>query len=257
MGNPQGDWIWYELMTPDPAASTAFYGPLFGWDVNAAGPDNHYHIVTKDGEGVAGFLTLSDDMQAHGAAPGWLGYIGVDDVDAKAAEIKAAGGTIHRAPWDIPGFGRAALVADPDGTVFYIMKGSMPGESTAFAKYKPTVGHCAWNELMAKNADSTLNFYTQQFGWERADTMEMGDMGLYRFIKADGLVMGAAMDAMAGMPTGWSFYLRVANIDDALDTITLNGGRVLNGPIEIPGGEFTVNAIDPQGAMFAIVGARS
>ena len=257
MANPQGDWIWYELITPDPAASTAFYGPLLGWDVNAVGADDHYSIVTANGEGVAGFLKLTDDMQAHGAMPAWLGYIGVDDVDAKAAEIASAGGTIHREPWDIPGFGRAAMVADPDGTVFYIMKGSMPGDSKAFAKHTPTVGHCAWNELMAKNADTTLNFYTQQFGWVRGDTMDMGEMGQYRFINADGVMIGAAMDTMPDMPTAWTFYFRVANIDDALEMLTLNGGRVMHGPQEIPGGEFVINAIDPQGAMFAIVGARS
>ena len=246
-------------MTPDPAASTTFYGPLFGWDVNAAGPDNHYHIVTKDGEGVAGFLTLSDDMQAHGATPGWLGYIGVDDVDAKAAAIKAAGGTIHRAPWDIPGFGRAALVADPDGAVFYIMKGSMPGESKAFAKHAPMIGHCAWNELIAKDADVTLHFYSDQFGWARDDTMDMGDEGggLYRFIRANGAMMGAAMDQAMDLPIGWTFYLRVADIDAALETLTLNGGEVLRGPQEIPGGEFVVNAVDPQGAPFSIIGVRS
>lgn len=256
MANYEGDWLWYELATPDPAGSTAFYGAILGWDVAPTGGD-HYHIISKDGEGIGGFLNLTAEMQKQGAEPAWLGYLAADDVDAKAAEITAAGGTIRMAPWDIPGFGRAALVADPDGNPFYIMKGAMPGESTAFSKFEPRPGHCAWNELIAKSSDKAIAFYGAQFGWSVDGAMDMGDMGQYRFLKGKDAVFGAVMDEAMGLPTGWVYYFRVPSIPVAIETLTALGGQVLHGPQEIPGGDVIVNALDPQGATFALVGSAT
>lgn len=257
MPNFQGDWIWYELVTPDPAASAAFYGDVLGWTTTPTGDGAHYHMNSKDGAGVSGFLTLTDAMRDQGAMAAWLGYIAVGNVNDAAKSIAEAGGMIHMDPWDTPGFGRAALVADVEGTVFYIVTPTNLDDSTAFAKYTPTDGHCAWNELMAKNVATAMAFYADHFGWTSDDAMDMGEMGQYHFLKGADATLGAAMTAPDGMPTGWTFYFRVPDIDAAIATVTAQGGRVLNGPQDIPGGEFVINALDPLGIPFALVGKRS
>lgn len=192
----------------------------------------------------------------------WLGYIDVDDVDTGAKSIKDAGGTIHMEPQDIPGVGRFAFVADPQGVMFYIMKPDPPADnpdsrSIAFAATEPIEGHCAWNELATTNPDAAVEFYTGQFGWRQEGDMDMGPMGKYQFLHHGPVMIGGVMPKMPEMPvSAWSYYFRVPAIDAAVATIKASGGSILQEPMEIPGGEFSISAVDPQGAAFALVGPR-
>lgn len=148
MGNRHGDFIWYELMTSDADAAVAFYGAVLGWQSRRAeGSPMDYRIFGIAGEDVAGILPIPPDADHAQMRPGWLGYVAVDDVDAALAKVTAAGGARHVPPTDVPGVGRFALVADPQRVPFYLMRGAMEGESTAFAQAK--AGHCHWNELAA------------------------------------------------------------------------------------------------------------
>jgi uncharacterized protein len=262
MTNKQGDFIWYELMTSDADAAGDFYGKVVGWNSTVSGqPGMDYRFFfSGDGSdtknGVGGYMAITRDMAAGGARPGWLTYICVDDVDASARSIKAAGGAVHMPPMDIDGVGRMAMVADPQGAPFYIMRGASDETSHAFAKYAPKLGHCAWNELCSSDPASAWKFYGGQFGWTRDGEMDMGPLGKYEFIKSD-VGIGAIMPKMPEVPVSmWSFYFRVAEIDAAVELIKANGGTVFADPIEIPGGEFSLNATDPQGAMFGLVGPR-
>ncbi|MGQ3179692.1 MAG: VOC family protein, partial [Blastomonas fulva] len=120
MTNPHGEFVWYELMTPDIEGASAFYGALLGWTFAASSqPDMDYRFFSAGSEQIGGFLALTPAMQQGGAQPGWLGYIAVDDIDAAIDAITATGGALHMGPQDIPGTGRFALVADPQGVVFY------------------------------------------------------------------------------------------------------------------------------------------
>src|SRR3546814_3500325 len=84
--------------------------------------------------------------------------------------------------------------------------------------------------------------------------MQMGDLGSYRFIQKDGVGIGAVMPKMAEMPIScWSYYIGVDDIDRAVGAIEAGGGKVINGPMEIPGGEFALDGIDPEGAAFGLV----
>lgn len=187
--------------------------------------------------------------------PCWMGYISVDDVDLTAASIQKADGTIHMKPQDIPGVGRFAFVADPQGIMFYIMKGVSDGSSTAFAADHPMPGHCAWNELATTDQAAAFAFYTRQFGWQKDGDMDMGPMGKYEFLR-HGSVIGATMTKPTERPVAaWTYYFRVPDIDAAIKTATTNGGQVVNGPNEISGGDYELNGVDPQGALFALVGA--
>jgi predicted enzyme related to lactoylglutathione lyase len=261
MGTLQGSWIWYELMTPDPAGSKAFYDAVVRWSMTPGGPDTDGYgfITAADGAMIGGVLALTKDMTGHGARPCWLGYVGVDNVDASVGAIESAGGKCLMPARDVPMAGRIAMVADPGGAPFYIMAPTPPpggGESTAF---QPEIncGHCGWNELLAGDAPREVAFYTGQFGWSLPEPMDMGPMGKYQFVAHDGVTVGAIMPVMPQTPAPfWNHYFWVPSIAAAKTAIEVNRGQVINGPMQVPGGGWIVQGIDPQGAMFSLVGGE-
>ena len=175
--------------------------------------------------------------------------------DPAAAAIVAAGGKQHMPPTDIPNVGRFAMMADPQGVSFYVMRGVSAEASTAFAPDR--TGHCHWNELATTDQEAALRFYTAQFGWQRGDAMPMGEMGEYRFITHHERALGAVMRRMPeGPPPAWNFYFGVADIDVAAAAVTGAGGTIHHGPSEVPGEQFIIVGSDPQGAMFGLVGPR-
>ena len=263
-GKDQGSFIWYELITPDPSGAKAFYDAVVGWDIDREampGPVEYRMIKRSDGGSAGGLLRLTDEMASHGARPVWLGYIAVDDVDASVAAIAQAGGTIQMPATDIPDVGRIAMAADPQGAPFYAMKPTPPADrpdatSDVFSVDQPQ--HVRWNELSSSDADAAVDFYTRHFGWVQEGDMDMGEYGKYRFIQKDGVMIGAIMPRMPDMPVSlWTYYIGVDDIDRAAAAIIDKGGKILNGPMEIPGGEFALNGMDPQGASFGLVGPRN
>ncbi|MEG3180925.1 VOC family protein [Sphingomonas sp. LT1P40] len=263
MTNRHGSWIWYELMTPDAAASKAFYDTVVGWniDTDSATPgDVEYRMIVASDGNAGGMLTLNADMLAGGAKPGWLGYVGVDDVDATVENLKAAGGAIHMPPHDIPGVGRMAMVADPQGVPFYVMRGASDEDSTAFQRMG--LGHVSWNELQTSDATAAFDLYNTLFGWEKAGGIQM-PWGEYSFLRNKDA--GEAMDAVWGAmmprekpehPVGWTFYFRVPDIEAAHATVSELGGTPLTDPMEVPGGERVFHATDPHGAVFGLVAPK-
>lgn len=259
MTNSHGSFIWYELMTTDADAAERFYSEVVGWTIEPfedGGEGLDYRILSAPDGPVGGIMKLPTGAEAGGMPPGWLGYIGVDDVDAAAEKLKQAGGSVHMEPQDIQGVGRMAFVADPQRVPFYIMRGSVEGHSSnAFAE--KALGHCAWNELSTSDQDGALAFYREQFGIEPGDGMDMGPMGTYRFINHDGRMIGAVMRQMpgAGRPM-WAYYFRVPSIQAAIGRIEAAGGKVVQGPHEVPGGDHIVVGTDPQDAKFHLVGDK-
>jgi hypothetical protein len=175
-------------------------------------------------------------------------------VDGTAQKIKQLGGSVHIDPQDIPGVGRFAMVADPQGMVFYIMRGDSPEDSQAF--HATASGHCGWNELVTSDHKAALAFYGELFGWENNESMSMGEMGDYCFVDHAGKRIGAMMTAGAGWPTRWTYYFNVPSIDAAKERIEHDGGTVTMGPHEVPGGMHIIMGTDPQGAAFALVGSK-
>jgi predicted enzyme related to lactoylglutathione lyase len=260
---PRGDFIWYELLTTNIAAAKRFYDAVVGWNIQDKSdfPNDYRMIGRSDGKFAGGAMQLSEESKEHGARPCWLGYILVPDVDASVASISAEGGQVHMPAFDIPGVGRVAMVTDPQGAPFYIMK-PQPPEGDPDAKsdvFSPTEAQrVRWNELSTTDQDGAIDFYKRQFGWNQEGAMPMGEMGDYRFIQANGVNIGAIMRKPPQRPVSvWSYYIGVDDIDRAIQAITEGGGQVLNGPNEIPGGEFALNAMDPQGAAFGVVGPRN
>jgi uncharacterized protein len=256
--NPTGDFIWYELMTPDPEGSKAFYDAVIGWTIGDATPEyNGYRMIGAEGGYAGGVLPITPEMQQHGARPTWLGYLNVADVDAAVASIERAGGKALMPATDIPNVGRIAMAADPQGAAFYVMKPIPPAghenePSTVFSPEK--AGRCAWNELSTSDPIAARRFYGEQFGWTSDDFMPMGEHGEYRFIDHHGLRLGAIAGAMNGQPPHWRFYFTVASVSAAKQTAEAKGGKVVTGPMEVPGGGYIIVGFDPQGAEFALVG---
>ena len=260
--NPRGDFIWYELMTPDAEGAKAFYDSVVGWMISDPEPAyNGYRMIGRsDGKFAGGVLPLTQEMQQHGARPTWLGYICVSDVDASVASIEQGGGKALMPAFDIPNVGRVAMVTDPQGAPFYIMKPIPPSndpdaKSDVFSVDQPR--RVRWNELATSDPDAGLDFYRREFGWGQDGDMDMGEMGKYRFIQSNGVNIGAVMRKPPQLPVSlWTYYIGVDDIDRAVDAIKAGGGQIFNGPMEIPGGEFALNAMDPQGASFGLVGPR-
>ena len=160
-------------------------------------------------------------------------------------------------PDDIPDVGRFAMVADPGGAPFYVHDAAAARGRAAAGSTRQTPGLVSWHELYSSLGDkAAFDFYSGQFGWETMHEMDMGPMGTYRIFGADGVQMGGMMNKPDNMPaSAWGFYVNVDGIDAAVERVKANGGQVLMGPHEVPGGSWIVQAVDPQGANFALVSA--
>lgn len=253
MRNPHGFPIWYELIAPDPDAAARFYQDVLGWTVGPQPDGMDYRMIETTGTGhVGGLMRLTDDMQSGGVRPGWLFYIGVDDVDATVAQVSELGGSVRVAPRDIPDVGRFALVTDPQDIPFYVMRGAVDHVSTAYDRMG--TGKCSWHELSTTDHDGANAFYAALFGWTYPDKMPMGPLGDYVFVEVAGQVIGATMPKPPQTPApGWLFYFRAPDIEAAAEAVCAGGGAVHVGPMEVPGGEMIIVATDPQGIGFGVV----
>lgn len=256
-----GSFVWYELLTTDADGAAEFYGEVVGWAI-ADHPDpkadlDYRMIVRTDGGHNGGVLQLTADMCAQGAHPLWVGYQHVEDVDAAVAAIVADGGRVLMPRKDIAE-GAFAMLTDPTGTPFYVMKPNPPpgkpaAKSDVFSV--TTAGHVRWNELSSNDQAVAKAFYAKHFHFEYNRSMSMGAMGSYDFIDHDGVCLGAILQKPPQNPhAGWLFYFGVTSVTTAKAAIEANGGKVLMGPQEVPGGESIVIALDPQGAAFGVVG---
>ncbi len=255
MSSLSGTFVWYELMTTDLVAAERFYTQVVGWSAADSGmPGMKYTLFSAGGHTIAGLMALPPE--ACEMPPCWTGYVGTDDVDAKAAEIAATGGSVMRPAEDIPGVGRFAVVADPHGATFCLFKGLMePGEAPQPSMEVP--GAVGWNELCAGALDPAWGFYSSVFGWTKEQAIDMGPAGIYQLFAAHGRPIGGMMTKPPEMPLpAWQFYFNVDAIDAAVARIGAAGGKVVNGPMEVPGGSWIVNGVDPQGAMFALVAPK-
>jgi predicted enzyme related to lactoylglutathione lyase len=253
----RGKFIWYDVMTSDTKVATAFYSNVIGWQAQEhAMQDNRiYTVFSKGAAMVAGLMEIPEALCAEGVKPCWSGYIATDDIDADVARVAAAGGTIRRLPEDIPNVGRFAVAADPGGAVFLLLK---PNPSEAPKRVAPmTPGHIGWHELYAGDLDREFTFYSRLFGWTKDRAIDMAEMGTYQTFATGGGPCGGMMKgcAQAPMPM-WSYYIAVESVARAAERAQARGAQVLNGPMEVPGGAWIVQARDPQGAAFAMVSSQ-
>jgi predicted enzyme related to lactoylglutathione lyase len=253
----QGQFFWYDIMTTDTKAAARFYSAVVGWGTQEQGAaGKEYTLFTVNGQGVAGLMPIPEDVAQHGAKPGWLGYISVEDVDAAAAKLKQLGGTVHREPQTVPGIIRFAVVSDNQGAAFYVARGL--AKETMPELPVDTAGTVGWRELYAYDWKAAFAFYANMFGWTKADALDMGEMGTYQlFTTGGGAPVGGMMTKPPSIPRPfWGYYFNVPAIDAAADRVKSAGGRIMMGPHEVPGGQWIVQCEDPQGAYFALVARK-
>ncbi|MGH8199348.1 MAG: VOC family protein [Steroidobacteraceae bacterium] len=241
----RGRFVWHELMTTDPQAAGAFYSKVLPWKTQPSGmPDYTLWVSGKTQTG--GLMAQPESARQSGAPPSWLVYIGTPDVDATAAAAERLGGKVLKSPGDIPGVGRFAVLADPQGAAFAVFK---PGAPPANAPGNDF----SWHELATSDHQAALTFYSELFGWSRGPAHDMGPGGIYQLIEHGGAQIGGAYKLMdASKPSHWLTYIRVKSVDKAAAAAKGAGGRVTQEPMEVPGGSRIAHILDPQGGAFAV-----
>lgn len=248
----QGDFVWYELATDNVDAAQRFYETVTAWTVAPSGmPGMDYRLAKVGERQVAGLMPIMEMMQ--GQSPSWRGYISVDDVDAMAGRVKAAGGAVHFGPSDIPTVGRFAVCTDPQEATFVIFKGA--GEPAPDLSQE-TPGAFCWHELITSDWQKAWAFYSGLFGWKTEMAVDMGPRGVYQTFGINGVHAGGMMtDATA--PAAWRYYVAVEDIDAATQRLVDGGATIQRGPHAVPGGAWITTALDPQGAPFAVSGPKA
>lgn len=253
MSENEGGFVWYDLMTTDPGKAQEFYKKLIGWGAKAWDGPIPYTIWTNKDKEIGGVTNLPEEAQKAGAPPHWIAYIFTPDVDKTAKTAEQNQGKVVAPPQDIPEVGRFAVLSDPQGAVFaaFTPKGDWPGKPAP-----PEVGEVSWHELNTTDHENAWGFYETLFGWKKLDAMDMGEMGTYQMYTT-----GSGEFPLGGMfnkpkevpgPPFWLYYVRVDDVHNSVDEVKKLGGQVLNGPMEVPGGDHVAQCMDPQGAAFAL-----
>ena len=243
--------VWYELITSDPGAAEAFYKNVVGWTAEpfSGSPTPYTAFKRAGGVSVAGVMQTPEGMHFP---PFWSMYIAVPNFDEAVARIKKLGGTELGPVVDVPQVGRMQMLKDPQGAAFNIIQ---PGSSEERPEGAAEIGEASWHELMTTDADAAMKFYQDVFGWQPSEAMDMGEMGKYQMFNRPHGMIGGMMNKspeMKDVPPFWAIYFLVPDINAAVERIKANGGQVINGPMEVPGGDMVLNAIDPQGAAFSL-----
>jgi predicted enzyme related to lactoylglutathione lyase len=250
----RGQNVWFDLMTTDVAGALRFYTSALGWTTQTwegGDPQTPYTMIVAGGTPIGGVMTLPEESAKAGAPPHWLAYTRVDDVDASTAHAVRLGATVLAQAFEVPEVGRFAVLADPQGAAFSVFqsKSDMPAPSGNVP------GQFSWAELHTTDWERAWSFYAELFGWVERGRMEMGPMGTYLMFNDPDVATKGGMSSTAkemGAPPHWLHYVTVADIHAAVERIKSAGGKVLNGPMEIPGNDMVAQCQDPQGAPFAI-----
>ena len=248
----QGRFVWYDLTTTDVSAAIQFYQDVVGW--RPARFDDAYTVWQAGDRGIGGVTSVHSGAKRATTAPHWMGYVLADDVDALTKKAESLGATTKVAPEDIPTIGRFSVIADPQGaTIALFTPLPRPEPPPQPSSEAPPPGHVSWHELVTDDPEAALAFYARLVGWEKTDAIE-SPMGVYQMYGRNNQPLGGMFTKPADMPMppNWLYYIRVSNVDEAAERVKALGGQVLNGPMDVPGGDRIAQCLDPQGAAFAV-----
>jgi predicted enzyme related to lactoylglutathione lyase len=243
--------VWYELMTTDMKTAESFYKTVVGWTTEPfAGAGKPYTALNRSGKvGVGGIMEKPAEVKAP---PFWAMYVAVPKLEDAVSHITRLGGKTHTDVISIKDVGRMRLMMDPQGAAFYILE---PASAERRPEGAAEIGDASWYELMTTEPEAAMRFYHDVFGWEPGQSMDMGEMGPYQIFNRPHGQIGGIMKKpaqMANAPSNWQIYFRVPDVDAAAERIKAAGGKILNGPMDVPDGDRILNAMDPQGAAFGL-----
>ncbi|WP_058043296.1 VOC family protein [Streptomyces roseifaciens] len=247
---------WLDLGSPDTAGSAEFYGRVFGWDVQSAGPDTGgYAFFQQDGKDVAALGPLTEE----GASPAWTVYFQTPDADATAKAAEQAGGRVRVPPADVMDAGRLACLTDPGGAEFSLWQ---PGAVKGLERMcEPDT--LLWVELHTADPASAAAFYRSLFGWG-AEEREFST-GMYTLISTAGSsgpdapfggiapVPGEGEGDGDGMESRWIPYFLVTDTDATVTKAQESGGSVVAPAADVPDVGRIAWLADQFGAVFGVI----
>lgn len=226
-----------------PAKAIAFYTQALGFTTHKWDGPMDYTMLKSGDETFGGVVTLPTEAAAMGSPPHWLGYVGVDDLNASVAKAAALGGKVLKGVTTIPNAGQFAVLRDPTGGTFALFQSASPSGKEL---------ECiAWTELMSTDVEAALRFYGALFGWEPTESMDMGDHGRYQMFGRSGKSLGGMMKSPMGM-SAWAFYFGVDGCAARMEKASGLGAKPIMGPMDVPGGGKAAMMFDPTGAAFAL-----
>ena len=243
-----GRYVWHELLTTDPKAAESFYTEVVGWKTQVF--EGQYTMWVSSQGPMGGVMALPEEAKKMGAPPHWTAYVEVASTDATCAEAKKLGGKVYVEPMDIPKVGRMAVLADPQGATMSIIQSA--SDMAPHERTKP--GEFCWGELVTTDVEGALRFYGPLFGWKKLSDFDMGPMGKYTIYGLGDLQLGGMFPKPKDqpMPTAFLHYMQVAELETAIAKAKSKGAKLLNGPMDVPGGARIAQLMDPQGAAFAL-----
>ncbi len=243
------------LSADRPAAAFELNAPAQLMQLWGIGTGDYTMWVGSQGP-LGGVTLLPEDAKKMGAPPYWQVNIQVANVDETVKKVKELGGKVYVTE-DIPTVGRFAVIADPQGAVVALFTPS--GDMASHDVAQP--GEFSWHELYTTDHEAAFAFYNAIAGWERLGEFDMGPMGKYLLWGRGGKQLGGMMTKPKAMktpdgrevPPSWMFYVTTDDLEAALERAKAKGALVINGPMDVPGGQRIVQLMDPQGAAFALV----
>lgn len=243
---PLGRFSWHEVMTTDTDAARDFYPQVTGWGTSMWNGGGEPYEMWMNGEMPVGGLM---HLPAPEVPPCWLVYLSTPDLDETLGKVREHGGAVLK-EMAVPEVGRFAVIADPQGGVIAVLE---PEGETPSHDGTANIGEFSWHELATTDADGAWAFYSAVFGWEATGRMDMGEMGFYQMFGRGAHPLGGIFNGPPDMPgVGWLPYVLVPDVQAAAETVKELGGRILQGPMEVPGGDFIAHCMDPQGVAFAV-----
>jgi predicted enzyme related to lactoylglutathione lyase len=240
----RGRFVWHELMTPDTSGAHAFYSKVVGWKTQPFEHDPSYQMFA------AGSGPIGGSVAQPAGTPHWLHYVGTADIEATVQAAKSRGGTVTKEISSIPNGGKYAVLADPQGAAIAVYQSAQDaGKETP-----PKRGEFSWHELATTDWKAAVDFYSAVFGWEKMAEHDMGAMGKYVLFGSNGVQRGGMFNKPAEYPGGpaWLGYIRVRDVNETAKKAKGARATLVNGPMEVPGGDWIAQFVDPYGAMFAV-----
>ncbi|HUQ23999.1 MAG TPA: VOC family protein [Gaiellaceae bacterium] len=243
----EGTPCWVDITSAELDRSVEFYKGLFGWEAEVAPQPEAggYTMFTLKGK----FVAAGSPPQQDGMPSYWTTYIASDDVDATAAKISDAGGTLMVDPFDVFDSGRMTVAQDPTGAVFGVWK----AKEHLGAQLANEPGTLLWNQCQTTDPARAAEFYQAVFGYE-VDEIDMGGEQAFRLLKVNGRGVGGVREPTAeGQSPHWSVVFCVADTDETAEKAKELGGAVLLEPFDLPEIGRLAVLQEPAGAVFQVM----
>ena len=244
-----GKWVWADLVTLDVARAAEFYASLFGWTYETYGPEDDdqqsYTLIFSNGSPIGGMVFSERHARSSRPQARWIGILSVADVDVAAKTAAANRGKVLVGPMDTAPRGRTALLADPEGAAFAVLR-SATGDP---ADYLANPGEWLWFELWADDVAAMGSFYRALAPYEISTGSAAAGGGIQLTI--NGLPRAGVLTKLAGVPSAWVPYVRVASVAETVARARAAGGRIVIEPTAARGTTVAL-LVDPTGAPVAI-----